>query len=529
MRNQTSEIIKKLNEIHKELSDLTSQVVNSRKRAFSKDATKEDKSYLLKLESQAAQLLEESHSLTKELQIISGIPDELLEAMEANDIYGDTEERYDRRDFSSHEIESTNTIETILSESIEKVKARVNIKWLHEEAKKNYRLNYDFLNQPLSIVRGLRIESEYRNIHRFAQGILVSEDFLNEHTLYDFFAGAMLVPQLASFVSKIEALNEISGDVNERLKSLWMSDSSLADPTIYELLVAASCVHKGLKLEFIPARYEKTPDLRVHDFYVPLVIECKRKQNITEYEKNECAILYKIFMRLHEACLRKGLTGIFVLESKAEAEKLPIGQIVDCALRQQFSYLPKKPVNYDWGHISFIELPRSMKISPTKLYSPNFLSQVFGWSTDVPEYDGIICKVTSPEDFFLDFVKAPVALKWTISNPDAIRKKARTISSLFGDAMKQVPVGEAGIIYVCYQEGTRPEVADDRTNFMLQEFREWRHNAGILVPISYVNRLYPRPLDDGSPDLIENTLRLCSENYGDPVWFTQFPSSVFTK
>jgi hypothetical protein len=58
--------------------------------------------------------------------------------------------------------------------------------------------------------------------------------------------------------------------------------------------------------------------------------------------------------------------------------------------------------------------------------------------------------------------------------------------------------------------------------------REWEHAASIRVPIAVLTRLYPRTLDHGTPDLIENSIRLYGE-HGDMLLFQDFPTNVFTR
>jgi hypothetical protein len=52
--------------------------------------------------------------------------------------------------------------------------------------------------------------------------------------------------------------------------------------------------------------------------------------------------------------------------------------------------------------------------------------------------------------------------------------------------------------------------------------------ASIRVPIAVLTRLYPRTLDHGTPDLIENSIRLYGE-HGDMLLFQDFPTNVFTR
>lgn len=74
----------------------------------------------------------------------------------------------------------------------------------------------------------------------------------------------------------------------------------------------------------------------------------------------------------------------------------------------------------------------------------------------------------------------------------------------------------------------KARLADERLQRFFDRVTEWEHAGSIRIPISFLVRLYPRPLDHGVPDLIESTIRLCSGAYGDPRLFEDFPHSIFT-
>ena len=79
---------------------------------------------------------------------------------------------------------------------------------------------------------------------------------------------------------------------------------------------------------------------------------------------------------------------------------------------------------------------------------------------------------------------------------------------------------------MAYQEGTRAQIADLRTENFLDRIREFSHPASIRIPIAFLTRLYPRALNHGNPDLIESGVRLGSD-YGAPSLFKDFPTRVF--
>lgn len=89
----------------------------------------------------------------------------------------------------------------------------------------------------------------------------------------------------------------------------------------------------------------------------------------------------------------------------------------------------------------------------------------------------------------------------------ALKKRAWSPSGLFGDATNQITPGEFGIIDLANHEGARAAVADERLEQFFKRAEQWEHAASIRIPISFLVRLFPRPLDHGVPDLIESNCR----------------------
>lgn len=64
------------------------------------------------------------------------------------------------------------------------------------------------LEEPLSLVRGVRPSSEFTEMHRFAQAIAVAQDYANGAESYDHFAGSLLVPQIVALGARWEVLEK---------------------------------------------------------------------------------------------------------------------------------------------------------------------------------------------------------------------------------------------------------------------------------------------------------------------------------
>jgi hypothetical protein len=295
----------------------------------------------------------------------------------------------------------------------------------------------------------------------------------------------------------------------------------------YELLVAAGCAERGRRIEFIEPTSDKSPDLRCHDPF-PLVIECKRKRALSDYELAEEAEMRRLFGVLDTHAKDKAAWGCFRLTLSIEVAMISIDEIVATLLRQRLAARPERPLTYPWGSVSYRELPRRLVLpGKTRAYSPNMLSFAFGWNSDLPDWDGVICRAGCDRQAVIDEIEQPVGLLWSNKSQRAIKNRSWSPLDVFGNATNQIPPGEFGIIYVAYQEGTRAEIADLRTEAFLARVRDWSHPASIRIPIAFLTRLYPRTLDHGEADLIENTVRLCSAEYGEPLLFEDFPTTVF--
>jgi hypothetical protein len=310
-----------------------------------------------------------------------------------------------------------------------------------------HRLSEIVTGQPLSLVKGLRRQSEFPEIHRFQQALRVAADYVNEHPAYDHFAAALLVPQLTHLGSKLPVLSTVRG-VAERIEALWKGPGPGSDAVVYELVVAAACAERGRNIEFMKPTSDKSPDLRCHDPY-PLVIECKRKRVLSDYEIAEEAVMNRLFRILDDGARSKGLCGRFTLDLAVEAETVPIGDVVASLLRQRFAAHPERSITYAWGSVSYQELPRRLILpGQTRAYSPNMLSFAFGWNSDLPNWDGLICRVECAGAAWIDEVEQPVALLWSNKSQQAVKKRSWSPIDAFGEATSQIPPVKSGRCWI---------------------------------------------------------------------------------
>ena len=199
--------------------------------------------------------------------------------MEREPAAGDPEPRIQRRDLTKESVATTDDIDDVLADSVDNLRRIIDVDWLEpadarvarfpaagslprQKGRVGFRSSLGLQTQtseydqriwsdPYRFVRGLRPESEFPPVHRFAQAILVAQDYLDTDLGYDHFAGALLVPQIASLGSKLDLLDAVGGEVEKRIRSLWCGPGQETDATVLELLVAASPdfsyygVHRG--------------------------------------------------------------------------------------------------------------------------------------------------------------------------------------------------------------------------------------------------------------------------------------------
>ena len=183
-----------------------------------------------------------------------------------------------------------------------------------------------------------------------------------------------------------------------------------------------------------------------------------------------------------------------------------------------------------WGTLDLKPVAVSTTFEPTRLYSPDFLSRVFGIDLEEDEFDGICVVVKNDKFPMADRAELPFLMKWTSNSKVAIEKKLRTIMSLWIEAVSQIPTGEAGLIYLAYEEGHRPSLADARTDAIRALTRDIYFNRrAISIPMTVISRFLPNTLLEGRPDLIESAIpAVDGDRDAHDFWTQEMPTRVFT-
>lgn len=528
-RARLKNIIEKLDYVYAEVKGLLPEFSASAKRVFGTNPTESDRADYKTIATRILELNSTMGSLLREAEKVAALDPKLQAILKRHSRARPREFRLLRRHLTDKHVAGTAQIESILPVALNNVLAHVPDKWLAKESQKQgYRLSADFLNSPLSLVGGIRVRSEFSLVHRLAQAILVTKDFLESRPDYDFFSGSRFVPEICALGRALPIITRSGkGEVAKRIQNLYRGPSEGVESSIYELVVAASCIEAGREIQFLDTSGPgKKPDFRVLDLGgIPTVIECKMRRLLTDYQLEEESCIQRLFTAACYECLRKGIFGVFDVDFTIDPSKMYVASFAESLRRQP---LAAGRVTYDWGTVGLHELPFEIEFNAIGLYTPIFLKQIFDWNSDLPEFDGIICRVDAVDDFVTESVRRPLALRWRSISEAAKLHKARTVLSLLNEAFDQVPTGEMAIIYLAVWEGCRADIADDRLYNISKEMENATHRRGITVPLILVNRLLPRALNMGQPDLIENVPQFLS-SYADPIFIDEFPSLVYSK
>ncbi len=516
-------------EVQAQVKPKLRQLAEARRR-YAETHGDDDWARLEAVQAEASGLQEAFHSIVAAMEKASGIPPEVIDSIEESERKeGSGLQDLARGSLTEDRVVSTTDVDEHLPASLEAIERVLPVGWIQHEDPDLCRLSTLPEDDGfLALTRNLRRESEFPVAHRFRQALRVAYDYRDRHPRYDHFAGASLVPLITHLGLRLSTLQRVGGDVSGRLQHLWRGHSDDVDGTLMEILLAARCAELGREVEFIAETNSKSPDLRCYDPF-PVVIECKRQRALSDYEVAEEAVMRDLFLRLSREASRRGLFGYFGLNLDVEASVLDRDEVVARLISQRLAPHPERELIYPWGRTSLHERPARLDFpGTTRPYSPNMLEYTFGWHSDLPEWDGLCCSISNAREALIDHARSPLGLIWTNTSKAATRKRTWAPINLFGQAFKQVPPGEHGIVYVAYIEGAREEMADARLQAFSDRIKEWVHAASIRVPIAFLCRLYPRPLGDGQPDLIESSVCLCNGAYGEPALFDNFPAAIFT-
>lgn len=428
------------------------------------------------------------------------------------------------------QVPSTVRLEEVVAAGLEQLLPTVDPNWLQEQTQCRYRQRYDAAmgaDCRLHLVGRQRLSSTSapQRPQRLAHMLLTSKDLLAGRDDIDFFEGPMLVSEVAGLGAALPLIGELGPEAIKKLHALSTMTERDVVSTVYELLVGAACVRMGREMEMLPTSSNKTPDFRVHDLTVPMVVECKRREGLSKYAETEA----RHVERLYEAAdgLFERHHPLVEVDFKTNVAAVSADDFVKLVELLCESWDDDLQEETTWGTMTLRRLPIVRRCSTTRVFSPVFLGDVFGWNHVDSEWDGLLCEVEPIKSPVVSEIRGARALKWRYDCEKARTKKARGITSLWGDAVGQIPAGEMGCIYIAYTENMRAAHADARTQFLMDTARkrDLFHRGTIRVPLTVVSRLYPQPLGDGVPEMIESVVPMTLDEFDHMV--EDFPTQVF--
>ena len=434
--------------------------------------------------------------------------------------------RWRRTDLTSAVVPGNNAIEENLISGLDDLISRLPQSWWSAQRKSRKEIGTAFLREPIRLCGGALRPRPVDSLNRWAYALMLAADNLDRIDDFDVYEGALLVPFVARLCELMPAIRSTKRGL-DKLDELRRLPNSEIDAKIFELVVAASATAMGRSVEFIPAGAgSRTPDLRVHDLGFPAVVECKLQSRASAHEQNDLAFMDTVFAKLRSSAAADSLCGDVRIDLRSGFNDLKpqdvVAAIVDC--RSGLS--PFGEVSRDWGHVSVGYLPLKTTLSDrTRLYGPDFLEQVFGWTTTV-DYDGICAMVKNSFHSLVDEALFPFCIKWRIDSPTALQQRARNVEPLLAKAISQIPAGEAWFLYIGWIDSHRPAVADLRTRAVFDTMRYgFRAPRGTTFQGLTINRIYPEPTHEGRPNLVESAIPL--SDTPEDFWHGRMPRTVF--
>ena len=261
------------------------------------------------------------------------------------------DQRWYREDLTSRTVPQTRDIDEMLPQALENLFSQVPGSWWRRQQSLVSDEQRKAVLQPLQLCGRERWPMGLPALHKFANYLVVANDHISQEPYLDTYTAARAIPQLCSLGLSLETLEEVKG-ADLKLKQLWRAPDVETDSRIFELLVAAAFARMGHDVGFIQeTAQKKTPDLRLYDKPVPMVIECKRKQPLNAYESNEFSVMREVFARLCAERKELGLVGELSIEFKREVIGLPAAGIVESVRDITNSLSPYGAKEADWGTI----------------------------------------------------------------------------------------------------------------------------------------------------------------------------------
>ncbi|MHB8620589.1 MAG: hypothetical protein ACYDAG_13625 [Chloroflexota bacterium] len=115
---------------------------------------------------------------------------------------------------------------------------------------------------------------------------------------------------------------ELGPEALRKQKRLPRVADNYVTSTIYELLVGAALVRNGVTLQMLPETSTESPDFRIHNELVPLVLECKRRMGPSDFELEEGRHVGALAEALFDVLPQRAGCAVLDVEFKADVHAL---------------------------------------------------------------------------------------------------------------------------------------------------------------------------------------------------------------
>ena len=215
----------------------------------------------------------------------------------------------------------------------------------------------------------------------------------------------------------------------------------------------------------------------------PGAIECKRRLGLSAYELDEARRVEALYRTIQDPLQKRGMHCSVEATFSVPLRLVSAAEFAEVILAAASQGRDQDTTPTSWGSLAIQRLPILTASPRMRLYSPDFIQQVFGWEVLENEWDGLLCEVEAPREIMVRSYRMPLCLKWRSESEEALTKRSRGIASLWTNAIKQIPAGDIGFVYIAYPEGGRPAIADARTRHILKSMEESWHRWFVRIPV----------------------------------------------
>lgn len=164
MDSEFHKIVAQLEKMRDTSKGLCQEVALARREYFDEHKIEARKRLEL-LDTEGSELTKKMDELLVQAQQIAGIPDELLEALEYSAESLDREFRIERKDFTADKIPMSDDLDVQLPKSLDYIYSLIGTDWLREQRSRHNKMDTSFSSSALSLVRGIRLESEFGTVN----------------------------------------------------------------------------------------------------------------------------------------------------------------------------------------------------------------------------------------------------------------------------------------------------------------------------------------------------------------------------